>query len=115
MTGSPPSCGGDSFRLRRRRADLRIEADCHDPREVGWVESLGITAGIVAYMDDLDALAKRPLVKGVRHVLQGEGGLDRFASKIARAGELGLVFDACVTQDQLPQLTELASACAGTN
>ena len=91
-----------------------VEADCRDPHEADWVESLGVAAGIVAYMDDLDALAKRPLVKGVRHVLQGEASFDRFAPKIARAGELGLVFDACVTQDQLPQLTELARACAGT-
>jgi len=73
-----------------------------------------VAAGIVAYMDDLDALARRPLVKGVRHVLQGESRFDDFAPKIARAGELGLVFDACVTQAQLPQLTELARACRGT-
>jgi L-fuconolactonase len=91
-----------------------VEADCRDPREVDWVESLGVAAGIVAFMDDLDALAKRPLVKGVRQVLQGEAGLDRFAPAIARAGELGLVFDACVTQDQLPRLTELARACPET-
>jgi L-fuconolactonase len=91
-----------------------VEADCRDPGELEWVESLGVAAGIVAYMDDLDALARRPLVKGVRHVLQGESRFDDFAPKIARAGELGLVFDACVTQAQLPQLTELARACRGT-
>jgi L-fuconolactonase len=91
-----------------------VEADCRHPGEVDWVESLGAAAGIVAYMGDLDALARRPLVKGVRHVLQGESRLDRFAPKIARAGELGLVFDACVKQAQLPRLAELARACPGT-
>jgi L-fuconolactonase len=91
-----------------------VEADCRDPREVEWVESLGVAAGIVAFMDDLDALARRPLVKGVRQVLQGEPRIDRFAPAIARAGELGLVFDACVTQEQLPPLTRLARDCPDT-
>ncbi len=91
-----------------------VEADCRDPGEAAWVESLNAAAGIVAYMDDLDALAQRPLVKGVRHVLQGESRFNHLAPKIARAGALGLVFDACVTQDQLPRLTELASACPDT-
>lgn len=91
-----------------------VEADCRDPSEVDWVESLGVAAGIVAFMGDLDALARRPLVKGVRQVLQGEARLDRFAPAIARAGDLGLVFDACVTQEQLPRLTRLARDCAGT-
>jgi L-fuconolactonase len=91
-----------------------VEADCRDPGEVEWAESLDAAAGIVAFMDDVDALAKRPLVKGVRRVLQDETRFDPFAPAIARAGELGLVFDACVTQEQLPQLTHLAAACAGT-
>jgi predicted TIM-barrel fold metal-dependent hydrolase len=91
-----------------------VEADCRDPGELAWAESLGAAAGIVAYMDDLDALALRPRVVGVRHVLQGEARFDRFAPQIERAGELGLVFDACVRQEQLPQLTALARACPGT-
>jgi predicted TIM-barrel fold metal-dependent hydrolase len=91
-----------------------VEADCRDPGEVEWVESLGAAAGIVAYMDDLDALATRPHVVGVRRVLQGESSFDAFASRIVRAGELGLVFDACVTQEQLPRLTALVSTCPDT-
>jgi predicted TIM-barrel fold metal-dependent hydrolase len=78
------------------------------------VESLGAAAGIVAFMGDLDALSKRPLVVGVRQVLQGEASFDPYIPKIARAGELGLVFDACVTQEQLPRLTRLVQACPET-
>jgi L-fuconolactonase len=78
------------------------------------VESLGAAAGIVAFMDDLEALARRPRVVGVRRVLQGESSFDGFAPGIARAGELGLVFDACVTQGQLARLTALARACPET-
>lgn len=86
-----------------------VEADCRDPGEVEWAEALGAAAGIVAFMDDdLEALARRPRVVGVRHVLQSEPRFDHLAPKIARAGELGLVFDACITQVQLPQLTDLA-------
>jgi L-fuconolactonase len=65
-------------------------------------------------MDDVDALARRPLVKGVRRVLHGESRFDDFAPPIARAGELGLVFDACVSQEQLPRLTQLVQACPET-
>jgi L-fuconolactonase len=91
-----------------------VEADCRDPREVDWVESLGVAAGIVAFMGDLDALSKRPHVVGVRQVLQGEASFDAFIPRIARAGELGLVFDACVTQEQLPRLRRLVQACPDT-
>jgi L-fuconolactonase len=98
-----------------------VQADCRDDEglaEVAWAESLGAVSAIVAFAPlerSLD-LPVRPLVKGIRRLLQGEPDalFDAVAPGVRRCGELGLVFDACVTRDQLPRLVELARDCPGT-
>jgi L-fuconolactonase len=96
-----------------------VQADCRDDEgraEVEWVAGLGDPrlAGIVAHAPleravDLEPLRAHPLVVGVRRLLQGERDLDRFANGINALGELP--FDACVTEDQLPELIELVDRC----
>jgi len=83
-------------------------------------------AAIVAYADmtdagveqTLDALASRPLVRGVRHNIQGhEAGFcttAAFVRGVRAAGRRGLTFDLCITHDQLPDAVALARACPGT-
>jgi len=99
--------------------------------EVAWVEELAQAepriAGIVAScaMDAgdatlalLDALAARPLVKGVRHNVQDEARgfatRDTFVAGVQACGERGLSFDLCCYHPQLPDLTELVTRCPGT-
>jgi L-fuconolactonase len=98
-----------------------VQADCRDEEalaEVEWVESLGAAAAIVAFapLENAPDLAFPPLVKGVRRLLQGQPDTLFVAvvPGVRRCGEAGLVFDACVTRDQLPLLTALAGKCPGT-
>jgi len=111
------------------RAFVFVQADCAPEQavdEVDWVvERAGVAdiRGVVAFapverpsdLDDVLArLCKRPLVRGIRRLLQGE---DRGfalspeflagAHAIARAG---LTFDACVRHDQLADVVALADA-----
>lgn len=100
-------------------------------REAAWLEMLADggapIAGIVAFVDMtdtarrrevLDALARAPLVKGVRHNIQGEGAGfctgPAFIGGVREAGERGLVFDLCATHDQLGEVVELVQCCPGT-
>lgn len=100
-------------------------------REVDWVRSLARTQpwirGAVAHvsLDDpagapqaIRGFAADPFVVGVRHNVQDEGpgfteGAE-FRAGVARLGEAGLPFDACVRQQQLGELAELAAACPQT-
>lgn len=100
---------------------VETDAAVHPLDEVAWVEGLrwrGLV-GIVAdadlhapdLPDELAALGAHPLVRGVRHLLQGlpdgalrEAGLGRGLRAVADAG---LAFDACV---RWPQLGELSAA-----
>lgn len=110
------------------RGFVFVQGDCVEEQyldEIGWVSSLaaqvgvrGIVAGArldrgTATLEHLDAVAGRPLVVGVRHLLQGEPA--GFAGKAAfRAGaealvERGLTFDACVRGEaQLRDVQALA-------
>ncbi|HEY5227186.1 MAG TPA: amidohydrolase family protein [Opitutaceae bacterium] len=113
-----------------------VQADCERTAatgEVEWVESLSSriprTAGIVAFapMDAggattaaLQALARRPLVKGVRHLIQGETDPGfclsaPFIEGVRECGRLGLSFDICVRHPQLATVTELVARCPGTS
>jgi L-fuconolactonase len=113
-----------------------VQADCERPAamgEVSWVESLSgripKTAGIVAFapMDAgsrtsaaLNALAARPLVKGVRHLIQGETDpafclSAPFVEGVRECGRLGLSFDLCVRPHQLAAAAELVGRCPGTS
>jgi L-fuconolactonase len=108
------------------RASVFIQADCREEqsvKEVDWVTGLdwpGLSA-VVAFAPvgrgdevarDLEQLAERPLVRGVRQLFQGMD--ESFilapqttagAKRVARAG---LTFDACIRFRQLDALTEFA-------
>ena len=113
-----------------------VQAECDRTSaldEVRWVESLAggevPTAAIVAFapMDRaaatdaaLKELAGRPLVRGVRHLIQDEADpgfclSDEFVSGVRRCGELGLSFDICIRHSQLAAATELARRCPSTS
>jgi L-fuconolactonase len=86
--------------------------------ELSWLEGLAPEA-IVAHapledQPDLEALAARPLVKGVRRLLQGTDLFDAVQPGVRGLARLGLPFDACITQDQLPKLIALVAACDET-
>jgi L-fuconolactonase len=91
--------------------------------EVAWVESLAAdwpVLGIVAQaplergpavFDHLAALAARPLVRGVRRVVQDEPAgfalADDHVAAVRRLAAHGLTADLCVRWHQLPEVTEL--------
>lgn len=61
----------------------------------------------------LDRLASRPLVRGVRRLLQGERDprfclRDAFVSGVSALAPYGFTFDVCVRHHQLPSVVELA-------
>lgn len=111
---------------------LQCIGDLHRWREeVEWIEELAREepriAGIVAScpMDEgdttlgiLDALAERPLVKGVRQNIQDEARgfctRDAFVAGVQACGGRGLNFDLCCYHPQLPDLAELVSRCPET-
>jgi L-fuconolactonase len=113
-----------------------VQADCDRasaPDEVGWVESLaGVAApvaAIVAFapmdagagtLGALKALVGRPLVRGVRHLIQGETDpgfclSPAFVEGVRECGELGLSFDLCVRHPQLSSVIELVERCPATS
>lgn len=106
-----------------------VQADCRPEQalaEVDWVTTAsadGPVLGIVAFAPlengdavsaDLDELADRPLVVGVRRLLQSEPpGFSASASFRAGVRALAgrsLTFDACVTESQLADVISLADA-----
>jgi L-fuconolactonase len=122
--GSPP------------RRVVFVQADCERASardEVRWVESLGSRqiriAGIVAFapmdagavtLSALRDLAGCPLVRGVRHLIQGEADPDfclraAFVEGVRKCGELGLSFDLCVRHPQLSSVVELVRRCPATS
>ena len=113
-----------------------VQADCARGAamdEVLWVESLARQApeisGIVAFapmdagpgtLSALEALRERPLVRGVRHLIQGETDPDfclspAFVDGVRACGERGLTFDLCVRHPQLSAVVKLARLCPGTS
>jgi L-fuconolactonase len=112
-----------------------VQADCERDSaldEVKWVESISDqvppTCGIVAFapMDAgnatsaiLKELSGHTLVRGVRHLIQGEPDpafclSAEFVSGVQECGRLGLSFDLCVRHAQLASTTELVRRCPGT-
>jgi L-fuconolactonase len=111
-----------------------VQADCREEEaldEVGWVERLAeaypFVSGIVAYAPlhrgrtaerHVARLAARPLVVGVRRLLQGQPTeaitAPAFVRGVRMLSEWGLTFDLCVTYDQLPAAIELVRACPRT-
>jgi len=130
-------------------AELRAEAGARHPaqmvfvecdgdparfmEEVAWIEELAARepriAGIVAYAPvdraaettrALDALRARPLVRGVRHLIQGQSDSGfclrpEFVAGVRGCGERGLSFDICIKHHQLPPVIEMVQACPGTS
>lgn len=118
------------------RRILFVQGDCdraHAFEEVRAAETLAAgetaIAGIVAFapMDRgaetiaaLDRLRARPLLRGVRHLIQGEADPDfcrrpAFIAGVRAAGERGLSFDICIKHPQLASAIDLARACPGTS
>jgi L-fuconolactonase len=113
-----------------------VQADCERlsaPDEVNWVESIARqaipVAGIVAFapmnegsgtLAALRALVGHPLVRGVRHLIQGETDprfclAPAFLEGVRECGELGLSFDICVRHPQLASVVELVRQCPATS
>jgi L-fuconolactonase len=122
MEGVPVE--GIIFVEANTRADLTLD-------EVSLVEELAIAdpriAGIVAYANlldprglarTLDDLSQRPLVRGIRHNIQGNPPgfalQPQFVAGVREAGRRGLTFDLCATHDQLPDVIALAQQVEGT-
>lgn len=129
--------GGDGARFPDKI--VIVEGDCDRARafdEVRAAEALAASepadektiAGIVAFapMDRgdetiaaLDRLRARPLLRGVRHLIQGEADPDfcrrpAFIAGVRAAGERGLSFDVCVKHHQLASVIDLVRECPGT-
>jgi L-fuconolactonase len=109
-------------------AAVFVQADCRDDqslKEVDWVSGLRTEwqelAAVVAFApisrgdrvsQDLDQLLERPLVRGVRQLLQDRDESfmlhpDTLAGA-RRVAAAGLVFDACIHAGQLAALVEFA-------
>ncbi|MGH2863517.1 MAG: amidohydrolase family protein [Solirubrobacteraceae bacterium] len=112
-----------------------VEADCQPDEalsEVDWVSSVAAgdvpIVGIVAHAPLeqgsgvevlLDQLARRPLVVGVRRLLQHEPPALLADPALVEGTRLlagrGLTSDLCVTMEQLPAVTKLVRACPHTS
>ncbi len=109
-----------------------VECDAHPAcslAEVGWVEDLSTfddrIQGIVARVQltdnpdviaDLDVLASRPMVKGIRHNIQGNPPgfalQESFVAGIKEAHRRRFHFELCLTHDQLAETVELVRRCS---
>lgn len=111
------------------RACVFVQAECvvgDSLAEVDWVSGLAPdlgVRGIVARLamedrggvqDELAALAERPLVVGVRRLIQDEApgfaSSDGFVAAARLVAQAGYTFDACVRHHQLPEVIALADA-----
>jgi L-fuconolactonase len=112
---------------------LFVESNCRPEdaiREVRFVERLAAheprIAGIVAFADmtdpelerALDTVSCLPLVKGLRHNIQGNAAgfalQPAFVAGVRAVGRRGLTFDLCATHDQLAEVCELVQRCPDT-
>lgn len=124
---------------RLPRQMVFVECDVDRARamdEVAWVESLAAgdlggasVAGIVAFapvdrgaqtLAALDALAARPLLRGVRHLIQGQSDpgfcvRPEFVAGVRACAARGLSFDLCIKHHQLAPVVELVRACPDTS
>jgi L-fuconolactonase len=112
-----------------------VECDCH-PRhsvaEADWVLGLARLdpriVGIVAHAELTDPaaldgvlqdLAANPLLKGIRHNIQGQPGgfclQDDFVAGVKKAWGLGFHFELCITHDQMDDAIALVERCPGVS
>jgi L-fuconolactonase len=111
-----------------------VEGGCEPSQslaEVDWISALAggepRLCGIVAHAPvennkvveaHLEQLAARPLVKGVRRLLQGERDPEfclhsDFVAGVKRLAEFQYTFDLCIRPEQLPSVTELVRRAPG--
>jgi L-fuconolactonase len=112
---------------------LFVEANPHPARgaaEARRVQRLAAShpwiAGVVAFVDltapsaapALDELADIPLVRGIRHNIQGNPPgfalQPAYVEGVREAGRRGLVVDLCITHDQLSEAIELVDRAPDT-
>jgi L-fuconolactonase len=128
---------GDFESLASREIDevLFVEANCRpseSARELDFVDGLvecePRIVGAVAYVDLCDAstrdhaleqLRTRTGIVGVRHNIQGNPRgfslQSEFVNGVQAVGANELVFDLCITADQLLEVTELVRRCPDTS
>jgi len=117
-----------------RYPDQIVFVECGAPadEEVRWVEELAVEepriAAIVAKAavdagpataQTIAELAARPLVRGVRHLIQAEPDprfclRPAFVDGVTALGAAGLSFDLCCRHHQLASVVELVRRCPGT-
>ena len=109
-----------------------VQAECRREQsrsEAAWVEKLARDdpriAAIVAFapVDDDQGLAlalqdfsNRPLVKGIRHLVQSEPEVDfclrpQFVAGVKRLAKSKLIFEVGARDDQLPAVAKLVEQC----
>lgn len=111
-----------------------VECNCAPEQSLAEVEAVERLAagepgilGIVAFADltapealgpRLDRLQAHPLVRGIRHNIQGTAPgfclRPEFVEGVREAGRRGLTFDLCATHDQLADVVELCRLCPET-
>ena len=111
-----------------------VEANCRITENLGELDFIDTLIdggaqilGTVAFVDMCDAarravilreLTRRPRAVGVRHNIQRQPAgfciQDEFVRGVQAVGRAGLVFDLCITADQLPEATELVRGCPDT-
>ncbi|MCP5516158.1 MAG: amidohydrolase family protein [Verrucomicrobiales bacterium] len=109
-------CGADPGQSLAE-VDWAIDLARSEPRLKGIVAHAPIERG-PDVRTDLEALSRRPLVKGVRRLLQGERdpGFCRepaFVAGVSLLAEFGFTFDLCVRPDQLSPVAELVRRAPG--
>lgn len=89
----------------------------HEPRIAGIVAKLAVDAG-PATSAGIAALQARPLVRGVRHLIQDQApdyaARPEFVAGVRALGAAGLSFDICCRHHQLPAVVALVRECPGT-
>lgn len=109
-----------------------VQAECRRDQarsEAAWVEKLARDdpriSAIVAFapVDDekalalaLDDFARRPLVKGIRHLIQAEPDVEfclrpQFVAGVRRLAKAKLVFEVGARAEQLPAVAKLVERC----
>jgi len=92
------------------------EAAKAEPRLLGIVAGLQVDRGAET-LAGIAALKAQPMVRGVRHLIQGHVGepgwclRDAFVAGVQAVGAAGLSFDICILHPQLGDATELVRRC----
>ena len=131
---SPPELDGEMPGATPARM-VFVQAECLEnqaPAEVRWVAEMAASdqriAAIIAHcrMEDSAACAERlaelrqhPLVRGVRHLIQGQDDPDfcvrpNFVAGVRQCGAVELLFEICCSADQLANVIRLVRRCPDT-